>query len=104
MRISALGLLLLVTAFWSGCATHGDGLASSDGLASREQIFYYDRNGDGKVDAEMHKYRGVADADWELRDDDYDGRYETKILYGFAVKESSVDLPVPTHVHIEPKP
>ena len=98
MRVFAISLLLLVTAFWSGCATR------TDSLESREQVFYYDRNGDGKVDQEMHKHPGVADSDWELRDDDYDGRYEKKIVYGFAVVESAVDLPVPTRVHIEAKP
>ena len=86
MRVFAISLLLLLTAFWSGCATH------KDSLESREQVFYYDRNGDGKVDQERHHYRGVADADWELRDDDYDGRFEKKILYGFAVVESAVDF------------
>jgi len=98
MRIFAFSLFLLVAAFWSGCATH------RDSLQSREQVLYYDRNGDGKVDQERHHYPGVSDADWELRDDNYEGRYEKKIVYGFAVTESAVDLPVPTHVHIEPQP
>ena len=38
-----------------------------------------------------------------MRDDD-DGRYEKKILFGFAVKESAVDIRVPTGVKIETKP
>jgi hypothetical protein len=42
--------------------------------------------------------------DWELRDDNYDGRYEKKILYGFAVLESKVDIPMPTNVPISPNP
>ena len=98
MRIPIFGLLVFGTTFWSGCATH------RDSLESREQTSYYDRNGDGKVDQEKHQYRGVADADWELQDNDYDGRYEKKILYGFGIVESAVDLPVPTHVHMETKP
>ena len=98
MRVFSFCLMLLGLVVWPGCATH------KTTQESGEQVLYYDRNGDGKVDQEMHKYRGVADADWELRDDDHDGRYEKKVLYGFAVVESSVDLPVPTHVHIEPKP
>jgi hypothetical protein len=69
-------------------------------LEGRAQISCYDRNGDGKVDLEKHQHPGVADADWELRDDDYDGRFEKKILYGFAVQESPVDIPVPTGVKI----
>lgn len=98
MKALAFCLFLVGMAFCAGCATH------RNGLESREQVSYYDRNGDGRVDQEVHRYRGVADADWELRDDNYDGRYEKKIIYGVGIVESPVDLPVPTHVHIEPKP
>lgn len=82
-----------------GCASR-----SGDTLEDRAQISYFDRNGDGMVDFEKHTHPGDADADWELRDDDYNGRYEKKILYGFAVKESVVDLPVPTSDKIDKKP
>jgi len=98
MRVLTVWLFVAATAFLSGCATH-----HSDPLERRAQISYYDRNGDGKVDLEKHQYPGVADADWELRDDDYDGRYEKKILYGFAVTETAVDIQVPTGVKIETK-
>ena len=92
-------LFLIAVAVASGCATR-----SSDPLEDRAQISYYDRNGDGKVDLEKHQHPGVEDADWELRDDDHDGRYEKKILYGFAVKELPVDIRVPTGVKIERTP
>ena len=98
MRVFAICVLLFGIALWSGCA------GRIGTVQSREQVLYYDRNGDGKVDLERHHFPGVADADWELRDDDYDGRYEKTILYGFAIVESAVDIPVPTHVHIETKP
>lgn len=58
----------------------------------------------GKVDEEMHRYARAQDADWALRDNDYDGRFEKKILWGVGIFESTVDLPVPTGVHIDPKP
>ncbi len=67
----------------------------------RAQISYDDRNGDGKVDLEKHQQPGISDADWELRDDDYDGRYEKNILYGYAVTESKVDIAIPAGVKIE---
>src|SRR3954470_20765575 len=98
MRVFSLCLLLLAAFFCPGCATH------TTTLESKGQVLYYDRNGDGRVDQEKHHFPGVADADWELRDDDYDGRYERKTLYGFALTESVINLPVPKHVHIEPKP
>ena len=98
MKPITLSLLLLGAVLWPGCATHKE----SEG--STGQVLYYDRNGNGKVDLERHHFPGLADADWELRDDNYDGRYEKKIHYGYAVEETPVHLPVPTDVHIEPKP
>src|SRR4051812_31460890 len=73
--------LLLGAVLLCGCASN------NDPLESKGQVHYYDRNGDGKVDQEKHHYRGVADADWELRDDNYDGRYEKRILYGVGIIE-----------------
>jgi hypothetical protein len=94
-----LGFILIAAFLSWGCASR-----SGDSLANKAQISYFDRNGDGKVDLEKHQYPGVADADWELRDDEYDGRYEKKIHYGFAVKESAVDIRVPTGVKTERTP
>jgi hypothetical protein len=98
-RVRSISLLLLAVALSSGCATR-----SSDPLEDRAQISYFDRNGDGKVDLEKHQHPGVADADWELRDDDYNGRYEKKILFGVGVFESAVDIQVPVGVKIERTP
>jgi hypothetical protein len=98
MKWLALSLFLLGTLSWSGCATHRESGEHTG------QVLYYDRNGDGRVDLERHHFPGLADADWELRYDNHDGWYERKILYGYAVKETAVHLPVPTNVHIEPKP
>ncbi len=98
MKPIALSLILLGTVLWPGCAAHREKESPTG------QVLYYDRNGDGRVDLERHHFPGVADADWELRDDNYDGWYEKKILYGYAVKESAVHLPVPTNVHISPNP
>jgi hypothetical protein len=98
MRTLAFCLLVAVTASWTGCATHRD----TFDLESRDRVSYYDRNGDGIVDLEKHHYPGVSDADWELRDENYDGRYDKKILFGFTITEQVVDLPVPAHVPIQP--
>ncbi len=91
--------LLAASVCLSGCATHGGAP-----LEDRARISYYDRNGDGKVDLEYHRHPGVADADWELRDDDHDGRYEKKVLFGVGVFESAVDIRVPTGVKIKRTP
>lgn len=83
-----------ICTFLPGCST------GQKSLEQREKIFYYDRNSDGKVDLEVHQHPGVADADWELRDDDHNGRYEKKVLYGYSLLKSVVDMPVPTDVAI----
>lgn len=80
----------------TGCAT------DSRPPAVHEEVSYHDRNGDGRVDIEKHHYRGWADADWEWRDDDHDGRYEQKVLFGYAVFKTPVDIPVATGVTISP--
>ena len=94
MRAFSLLPFLLVVAFCSGCATQRDPLESPG------RVTYNDRN----VDQERHHYPGLADADWELRDDDFDGRYERKILYGVGIIESRVDVSVPTNVHFGKQP
>ena len=98
MRVVGLLIMILWVAFQPGCATH------QVDTGMKERVFYYDRNGDGKVDLERHHYPGMADADWELRDDSFDGRYQKKVVYGVGIFESKVDLPVPTNVHIQPNP
>jgi len=92
-------IILIAASLMCSCA-----IRSSEVLEDRAQILYFDRNDDGKVDLEKHTHPGVADADWELRDDDYNGKYEKKTRYGFAVRESAVDLPIPTGVKTEKKP
>ena len=87
---------LLAAAFLSGCATR-----SNEPLSSEAQVSYYDRNADGKIDLEKHHYPGLADADWELRDDDSDGVYEKKVFFGFALKQSAIHIRVPTGLKIE---
>jgi hypothetical protein len=90
-----LGRLLLVLSFI---------LLSCNGcVLQREQILYYDRNGDGLVDLERHHFRGAADEDWELRDDDFNGRFEQKVIFGVGIIRSSIDIPVPKRVHIQSK-
>jgi len=69
----------------------------------KEQVIvrYYDRNGDGMVDKETHNYPNVKDANWMLSDENYDGRYDKKTLFGIALEESVVDIRVPRNVRIE---
>jgi len=91
-------LLLVLTASCHGPAKQKDTFERID------QVTYLDRNADGRADVENHHYPGLADADWQLRDDNFDGRFEKKVLFGYAIVESAVDVPVPKHVHIEPRP
>lgn len=96
-NIYAHGLLAIVAAaHLAGCASE-----SADAVRKRrERVTYYDRNGDGRVDLEKHTFPGMADADWELRDTDFNGRYDEKVLFGVAIIRSTVDLPVPKRAKI----
>jgi hypothetical protein len=94
--------LLLAAAAQFGCAPDSaktENIRSS--MRDRERVSYYDRNADGKVDREFHRFVGWADSDWELLDDDFDGRFEKKIRYGVSVLNSIVDISVPKGVPIE---
>src|SRR5262245_5717315 len=104
MRWSASTLLAFATALSFGCIRN-EPLSEDDLDAQQKQaerITYYDTNGDGKVDYEKHQYVGWHDADWTLTDEDFDGRFEEQ--FGPGLSQSSVDLPVPTGVQIEPLP
>jgi hypothetical protein len=100
VRRSAFGLLV-AAAIGSGCSRDDElDVSGDEAMKHLERISYYDRNGDGKIDEELHRYVGAHDADWTLRDNDYDGRFEKKILYGISIFEKAVDLPVPTGLPI----
>jgi len=62
-------------------------------------ITYYDRNGDGVIDFELHRY-GCCDRDWALVDRRFSGRYDLKIRWGYGLEKSNIDLAVPKNVHI----
>jgi hypothetical protein len=98
MKHPVLCSLMILAALGSGC---GQSDRSAD---FAEQISYYDRNSDGKVDMEMHEIPGGSDTNWALEDNDYDGRYEKKIVWGVGVFKSTVDIPVATNVQTKPYP
>jgi hypothetical protein len=85
-----------------GCAPSVKTETSGDEMKDAERVSYYDRNDDAKVDREFHRFVGWADADWELLDEDFDGRFDKKVRYGVGVFKSAVDIPVPKGVRIEP--
>lgn len=99
-----IALILMGVSFLSGCRERNSGEPVQEIEPAQAQVTYYDRNGDGKVDLEKHRFLEMADADSELRDDNFDGRYEKEILFGVGVFEKAANLPVPTGVKIEPAP
>ena len=95
--IPIAALSFLSAALLSGCAAKED----------EERVSYYDKNGDDRVDLERHVYT-QTDSDWELRDTDFDGRYDRKVSLGGTryidvdgTEGRRVDLPVPAGVRIE---
>jgi hypothetical protein len=72
-----------------GCAETGPPkVAGGDKVAS---VTYYDFNGDGKPDYELH-YRplikGVPGFEWTRKDTEYDGYYDTQTDYGATISIS----------------
>ena len=63
-------------------------------------VTYYDRNGDGKVDFELHHAPHAADADWALVDTRFSEYYDVHVDFGYAVTRERVHIRVPRHVHI----
>lgn len=98
MRIILILVLLEITN--SVCAKE---LCKDDSTSFKEEIHYYDRNNDRKVDFESHIFPCLADANWELRDDNYDGRYEVKFVYGIGLYSVEVDIQIPEGVEIDTK-
>jgi hypothetical protein len=69
----------------------------------RWSVAYYDRNGDGIVDYELHTLgSGHADADWALIDTKFQGRYDLRVHWGYVLEKRRVDLPVSKGVKITP--
>ena len=81
-----LTLLLFVTIILLVCPAQAEDCG--------EIITYQDRNSDGNIDQELHQYPCMADADWELLDQNYDDRYDTKILYCIGPIKSKINLPI----------
>ena len=66
-------------------------------------VTYYDRNGDGIVDYELHTLgSGHAVDEWALIDSDFNWHYDLRIHWGDVVEKKKIDLPVRKHVKITP--
>ena len=64
------------------------------------KVTYLDRNSDGKVDREHHD-SCLSHSSFELLDDNFDGKYEVEVFYGWGPTKKTIDLPVPNDVPIE---
>ena len=79
-----------------GCAQR-----SAGSFSGKPEVSYFDRNGDGQVDVATYYYPPDFEDGYKLRDDDYDGRFETKVYYGWGTLAEPVDVPVPKKVKLE---
>lgn len=57
------------------------------------EITLIDRNNDGLADKKRFHAPGIADVDYDLLDTDYDGAYDQKITYGYALIKTRVQIP-----------
>lgn len=87
MRLAVLALLIALVA---GCAS-----SKRDRGEDRYVTTYYDRNGDGIIDFELHVLPGASDADWALSDTNFSGKYDIRIRFGHAVTREPIYKPVP---------
>ena len=97
MRVtSRVGLAAVTVASIGACA-------SPTGSVDRAYVAtYYDGNGDGIVDYELHDIPQMADDAWALRDRNFDGRYDVRYVFGVVGTRSKIDQPVPRSVRITP--
>ena len=93
-RYVATALAVMLTAL--GCAHH-----SAESFSGKPKVSYLDRNGDGQVDVATYYYPPSFEDGYKLRDDNYDGRFETKVYYGRGTLAEHVDIPVPKKVKLE---
>lgn len=89
MRLSIFTAAILVLAICS--------IAHSS-AEDRDVVTYYDRNGDGVVDYELHRVRNTVYLSYALIDSKYRGRYDQKMKLAYPYNSDRVDIPVPRHV------
>ena len=53
-----------------------------------------DRNNDGVVDLYECRFPMITDSDWTMRDDDFDGVFEKKDVFGEGYYEEDVSIKV----------
>jgi hypothetical protein len=63
-------------------------------------VTYYDRNGDGAVDYELHQVPGTKYWTWAYIDSKFAGRYDRKLKLAYPFDSERVDIPVPHHVKL----
>jgi hypothetical protein len=89
MRLSIFTAAVLVLAICS--------IAHSS-AEDRDVVTYYDRDGDGVVDYELHRVRNTVYLSYALIDSKHRGRYDKKMNLGYPFNSDIVDISVPRHV------
>ena len=94
--------IALITAAIVGCASHPERASPVTAQTTDASIVtYYDRNNDGVADLEFHD-SGCCDRDWALVDADFNGRYEKRVQWSYALVTTAVDIPVSRNVVLTP--
>ena len=66
----------------------------------RAVVTYYDRNGDGVADYELHQVPGCTYCSYELIDWKCTGRHDEKVALAYPYRTEHVDIRVPRHVKL----
>ena len=95
--VAFLPILLMLAA----CAPRSaESVRATDVTGAPSAITYYDRNSDGVADFELHELGYCDDCDWALVDADFNGRYEKRVRWSFALVKEAADLAVPVNVRL----
>ncbi|MES2597648.1 MAG: hypothetical protein V4662_20045 [Verrucomicrobiota bacterium] len=64
-------------------------------------VEWLDTNKDGSIDLQKHTFSGTADRDEMLKDEDFDGFFDTFTLFGAGISETPVHIAVPKPVEMQ---
>ena len=75
-------------------------LVTAASLEHRAVVTYYDRNGDGVADYELHHVPGSVSRSYALIDEKFTGRYSEKMGLAYPYRMDRVDIPVSRKVKL----
>jgi hypothetical protein len=89
LRLMIRHCLILTTLLFAGCQSPHPSQGKPCYIVTKS-----DTNHDGQTDRVFYHAPGWADVDYELKDTNFDGRFDQRIDYGYTITYRVVDVPV----------